>query len=924
MAPSGTATFLFTDIEGSTRLWEERAEGMRHSLARHDELLRKSVEAAGGDIVKTTGDGVHAAFGRPEDALAAAATAQRALAAEPWGESGRLLVRMGVHTGGAEARDGDYYGTSVNRAARLMSIAHGGQVLVSQATELLARDALPDDVDLRDLGEHRLRDLSRAERVFQLVAPGLGTDFPPIRSLDAHASNLPVQLTSFVGREEERAAIAALLGEHRMLTIIGVGGVGKTRLALEVAAELVPQLRDGAWCCELAPATDPESMIDIVASTLGAIDRPGMTRRDSVLDFLATSHMVLVLDNCEHLLDPAADLATDVLRRAADVRILATSREPLGVPGEQVWGLRSLSTPSETEAGDLDDLAAADSVRLFLERARASRPEFALDEGNALAVAEVCRRLDGMPLAIELAAARVLTMQPAEIASHLDERFRLLSAGRRAAVERHQTLQAAVDWSYSLLADAERTVFTRLAVFPSSFDADAAAVVGAGGGIEGWDVVDALASLVAKSMLTSEDAGDGTTRFGMLETLRQYGRDRLRELGADEIDARQRRHAAHYGDLAAALGPLLASSDEIPARRRVALEIENFRSAITWALDQASDTDQQLAVRIAGPLTGIIGTYRALGFGGYVERCASAALGAPPGLRFAVLGGAAFSLVQRGKVELARERLDAAVASGVPDDAGNYVTIYAARALVNVWIDPAATLRVLREGAEVAERMGDEFGAAVNRSTLGAYAALAGDVDTALAATDEALAHARRLGNPTAIAIGAYVWAVARWLDEPEAARAALEESMALTEAGASDVVVADALELLARLQARAGDLLDALTVLRAAVRSTVAVGNRLSLAGHLWYAAEILGGAGIEADVVGILDGVVTRNPGFSMLTVGGRERELHDRALETARAAVDPERFEALLARGGSMTYEEVVSYTESELARIVTEMG
>ena len=948
MVKSGPATFLFTDIEGSTRMWEEQEVAMRGSLARHDELLRTAVEGGGGEIVKMTGDGVHAAFDHAEDAIAVAAAAQRSLAAEDWGESGALTVRMAIHTGGAQARDGDYYGSAVNRAARLMSIAHGGQVLVSQATELLARDGLPADVDLRDLGEHRLRDLTRPERVFQLVAPGLGTEFPPIRSLDAHASNLPVQLTSFVGRGEERAAITDLLDENRMVTIIGVGGVGKTRLALEVAAELVPRLRDGAWFCELAPATDVESMVDIVASTLGVIDRPGMTRRESVLDFLATNHVLLVLDNCEHLLDPAADLATDALRRTTDVRILATSREPLSVPGEQVWGLRSLTMPADAEPDDLDELAAADSVRLFVERARASRPEFALDAGNASAVAEVCRRLDGMPLAIELAAARVLTMQPAEIASRLDERFRLLSAGRRAAVERHQTLQATVDWSYSLLTDAERTVFARLAVFPASFDADAAAAVatsragaerpgrsapdeaplaaptsGVDDGIGDWDVADALASLVAKSMLTSDDVGDGTTRFGMLETLRQYGRDRLRELGAEEIDERQRRHAAHYADLAAELGRRLRTSDEIPARRRVALEIENFRSAITWALEQGDEAQHQLAVQIAGPLVEQIGQQRALGFGWYVERCATAALDAPPDLRFLVLGGAAFSAVQRGEVELARELLDAAMANGVPSNVSNHSTTYAALGIVIAATDFGAALRVLREGADIVERTGDESGAAILQSQIGVYAATAGDVGTALSASEEGLARARRLGNPSAIALGAFSWAAARWIDDPDGARAALEESMALTERGASDVIAGNVLQLLARLQANAGNLLDALTMQRSAVRGTVAAGNRLSIAGNLLFLAEIVGNAGIEPEVVGVVEGIVTRSATMSMAVVGGREHEIHDRAIENARRAVGQERFDALLARGGAMSYEEAVQYAVTELDRIIAEL-
>ena len=921
MARSATATFLFTDIEDSTRLWEEGERAMSGALARHDELLRAAVEEAGGEIVKTTGDGVHAAFDRPEVAIKVAADAQRALETEAWGDSGPLRVRIGIHSGVAEARGGDYYGTTVNRAARLMALAHPGQVLVSEATAVLARDALASDMELHDLGVHRLRGLTRPERVFQLVAPGLRAEFPDLHSLDATRSNLPVQVTSFVGRGKECTALVALEREHRLVTIIGVGGVGKTRLALEVAAELMTELRDGAWSCELAPATDTDAMVDVVASALGVVDRPGVARRESVLDFLSTRQMLLVLDNCEHLLDPVAQLAADVLQRCQGVRVLATSREPLTIPGEHVWSLRSLPLPSD---GELDTLGANDAVRLFVERAEASSSGFALDESNGGAIAEICRRLDGMPLAIELAAARVLTMQPGEIASRLDERFRLLSGGRRASVERHQTLQATVDWSYSLLTDIERLVFGRLSVFPASFDADAARAVAEGDGLDSLDVLDALGSLAVKSMLTAEHIGDGTTRYGMLETLRQYGRDRLGELGAEEVDDRQRRHATHFAELAQELGRQLMTPDEIAAIQRVKVEIENFRSAISWALARGDGDDAALAVRISAGLALTVSMVRVVGFGVYAERCAPAAFAGPAELRFAALGGAAFSAWQRNDLELAKTFIDGAFAAGPSADESQLTVTYCARGLITIGTDLPETVRVMREGVEFAQERGDELSASLTRTNVAAFVTLLGDADAGRAEAEEALSVARRLRHPSATAVAAFVWALASWIDDPPAARAALEESIALTEAGAGDVISADARELLGRLEGHEGNVENALRLFTSAMRSSLAAGNRMSLAGHLSYAAEVLGTARIEPEVVGVLEGAAAHSSELTMVTVEGRERELHEVAINNARSAVGNERYDACAARGAAMTFEEIVDYVLTELDRIIEDLS
>ena len=462
--PSGTVTFLFTDIEGSTRLWEEHPEAMKAALARHDAILVDAVVAHGGTVVKTTGDGVHAVFPVAGDGVAAALDGQLGLVREPWGATGPISVRMGLHTGTAEVRDGDYYGSVLNRAARLMSVAHGGQVVVSQLTEQLTRDSLASDVELLDLGEHRLRDLAAPMQVFQVIRDGLERVFPPLRSLDATGGNLPVQISSFVGRERDLARLSELIGTRRLVTLTGVGGVGKTRLALQAAVDALPRFPGGAWLAELARTGDPVAVGSVVVGALGAPAKAGRSDVDVVCDHFGATRSILVLDNCEHVLDAAADLAAAVVDRCPEVVVVATSREPLDLDGEQVVPVRPLDP-------------ATDAVSLFGERAQSVDPEFVLDDETVRAVREICGRLDGVPLAIELAAARVDTMSPDDIATRLDDRFRLLSSGRRRSVDRHQTLRATLEWSHQLLHDPERVLLRRLGVFAGGFTADAARTV---------------------------------------------------------------------------------------------------------------------------------------------------------------------------------------------------------------------------------------------------------------------------------------------------------------------------------------------------------------------------------------------------------------------------------------------------------------
>ena len=473
LPPTGTVTFLFTDIEGSTKLWEQHPDAMRSAHARHDTLLRSAVQQHHGHIVKTTGDGVHAAFATAPEALAAVLTAQRALRDEPWDPQAPISVRMGLHTGIAERRDGDYYGSALNRAARLMAAGHGGQTLLSAATQELVRDHLPDEAGLRDLGEHRLKDLGRSEQVFQLQHPSLPADFPPLRSLDNPAlpNNLPQQVTSFIGRETQVAEVKARLNKTRLLTLTGAGGSGKTRLSLQVAADLLTGDGDGVWLVELAALTDPALVPQAVADVLGVKEQVGQPIQRTLVEWLKTKRLLLVLDNCEHLVGACASLAADLLRACPDVHLLASSREALNVAGEQTYRVPSLSLPDPKQAQTGEGLSQFEAVRLFIERAQAVQPSFAVTSGNAPAVAQVCWRLDGIPLALELAAARVRSLSVDEINTRLDQRFRLLTGGSRTALPRQQTLRALIDWSYDLLTEREKALLCRLAVFAGGVDA---------------------------------------------------------------------------------------------------------------------------------------------------------------------------------------------------------------------------------------------------------------------------------------------------------------------------------------------------------------------------------------------------------------------------------------------------------------------
>jgi predicted ATPase/class 3 adenylate cyclase len=563
--PSGTVTFLFTDIEGSTRMWESAPEAMRGALERHDQIVGSAAEQNHGFVFGTAGDGFSVAFARVGDAIAAASVTQAALAEEPWPEGAAIRVRMGLHTGEAVERNGDYFGTEVNRAARLMAVAHGGQVICSQSTAALAHG----DPSIRSLGQHRLRDLAAALEVFQI---GEGT-FPPLRSVDAVPTNLPTMRTELIGRSDDVSSLAKLVERERLVTLTGVGGVGKTRLALGVAASVAPDFADGCWLVELAAAASGEDIVKIVASGV----RAPTTNTADLSSYLEARRMLIVLDNCEHVLDGVSGLVDELLARAPDIHVLVTSREPLGLDGEQVRRVPSLALPAVDAA--LDQIQAAPAVRLFAERAGAVAEGFTID-GNAEAVTEICRHLDGIPLAIELAAALVRAMPPEEIAKRLGERFRLLAGGSRRSQERQRTLLATVAWSHDLLSEHEKGTFRRLAVFPASFDLAAAEAVAEE---EGNDVVACVLHLVDRSLVTYEpEAG----RYRLLETLRQYAADRLAEAG--ETDANASRHARYYLAFVQRLVPTPDHANDLERAPVLTLELDNLRVTADWCIESGA------------------------------------------------------------------------------------------------------------------------------------------------------------------------------------------------------------------------------------------------------------------------------------------------------------------------------------------------
>jgi len=583
--PTGTITFLFSDIEGSTRRWEQHLEEMKLAVARHDALMRAAIKQHRGYTFKTVGDAFCAAFPTAPEALTAAVACQRILRNEDFSSVDELRVRMALHTGHAEERDADYFGPTVNRVARLLSLGHGGQVLLSETTRVLLQNETPTDVSFLDLGTHRLKDLDDAEHVYQLLATGLATEFAPLMSVDELPNNLPIQVTSFRGRDEDVAELKELIHGNRLVTLFGAGGVGKTRLALHVGAETMDRYPDGVWFIEFAPVTDPD-LVPIIAAQVLKVKVTGETRViDAIASALKRKTMLLILDNCEHVVDAAAKLADVLLHHCPDIRICATSRQALGTTAEIVVRVASLRLPETTVGISASEAAQYGAIALFVDRATAVNARFTLTDDTAPIVADICRRLDGIPFAIELAAARIRILSVPNLAQRLSERFQVL-VGNRTELPRHQTMRALIDWSYELLSEQEKTLLRRLSIFAGGYTLDAATAVCSGDGVDAREIFELTASLVDKSLVTA-DTQSVTERFQLLESTRAYGLEKARAAG--ELSTLPQRHMQYFVDLGLAADKQWHTQPTDTWLESLRLELDNFRAALEWSLVAAND-----------------------------------------------------------------------------------------------------------------------------------------------------------------------------------------------------------------------------------------------------------------------------------------------------------------------------------------------
>ncbi|MCW3030748.1 MAG: regulatory protein LuxR, partial [Solirubrobacterales bacterium] len=705
--PAGTVTFLLTDIEQSTRNWEAHAEEMALAVPAHYSLLADAVGRHGGvrPVEQGEGDSVVAAFSRASDALAAALDAQRAIAARQWPGELQLRVRIALHTAEAQLRDeGNYFGVALSRCARLRAIAHGGQTLLSRAVHDLVVERLPEGASLVDVGSHRLRDLGRPEHVFLLSHPDLPASAEPLRSLDSLPNNLPEQLTSFVGREGELRELGRAIAQTRLLTLTGAGGCGKTRLAAQAAADALESFGDGVWWVELAPLADPEAVGPTLGEAIGVKPLPGQSSLEASVARLADAHALVVLDNCEHLLDACAATADALLRGCPGVTVLATSRAPLGVAGETDWRVPSLSLPSELRTEPVEAVAQSDAVRLFIERALKVRPNFAVDADNAPTIAQICHDLDGIPLAIELAAARVRVLGVERIAEGLGDRFRLLTGGARSALPRQQTLRASVDWSHELLSDAERVLLRRLAVFAGGWTLDAVEDVCADERLDRLAILDLLTSLIDKSLVVVDEHGT-SVRYRLLETVRQYALDRVTQAG--ELPALRDRHRDAYLARAEQIAPHLEACGQAVWLDALDPESANMSAALV----HAAETDAESALRLCVALT-VWGKLRgrfALADAGYV-RALEAAGEEPTALRARVLWARGYLLTYSGRFDeaVACELAALELAEALGEDST------AARALdvlgtLQLWPDPIGARAGLERSRELARSSGDEW-----------------------------------------------------------------------------------------------------------------------------------------------------------------------------------------------------------------------
>jgi predicted ATPase/class 3 adenylate cyclase len=943
--PSGTVTFLFTDIERSTQLWEEHPEAMQVGLARHDAMLCQAIATHQGIVVKSTGDGLHAVFGRAPDALAAAVAGQRALHTEGWGATGPLRVRMALHTGVAEERDGDYFGPPLNRVARLLAAGHGGQVLLSLATVQLVRDTLAPEITLSDLGVHRLKDLTRPEQIFQAVAPGLPADFPSLITLDVRRHNLPLQPTPLIGREADVARVCDLLRHPttRLVTLTGPGGVGKTRLALQVAAELLDMFPQGAYFVALAPISDLALVLTAIAQTLGVKDTGGQPLLEILKAYLHDKQILLLLDNFEQV-GTAAPLVGELVAAAPRLKILVTSREVLHLRGEKEFAVPPLALPDHKRLPPLESMSQYAAVELFIARALDVRPDFAITNENAPAVAEICHRLDGLPLAIELAAARVKLFTPQTLLARLAQRLALLTGGARDLPARQQTLRSTIDWSYHLLNRDEQTLFARLAVFVGGGTLEAAEAVCNVDGDLALDGLDGLTALVDKSLLKQVAGPDDTPRFTMLETIREYALERL--VASGEEEAIRQQHAAYYLVLAEAAEPKLKEADQGTWLAQLEAEHDNLRLALAWTLGSG---DAEVVVRL------VVALGKFWERGGYwgegraqLEQAVAASNGFAPALRATVLLRAGWFGAEDGAPALVEEALtlfrELGDKRGIGDALrmlgrhawfqGDYLramvlleqslalfreldnkrgiasTLHFLGDAMREQGDAARAIPLLEESIALRKELGDKQVGALALNSLGDAVYDQGDVARAMVLYQESLTLFQEVRGKYGIP-----WVlrsqgrVAHAQGDDARARLLLEETVARFREMGSEMGLAWTLHHLGYVAHAQGDDAHAQALLREGLILQQHTGNKRLIAESLERWAGLAVAQGRPAQAAWLCSAAATLRDSIGAAPPANRTD--YDRIVAAARAQLDEAIFAAAWAEGQAMTLEQAIAY-------------
>jgi predicted ATPase/class 3 adenylate cyclase len=901
--PSGTVTFLFTDIEGSTRRWEGHPAEMAVALARHDSIMREAIEGNGGYIFKTIGDAFCAAFSIPHDALEAAIHAQNLLFAEDWGEAtGSVRVRMALHTGVAEERARDYFGQPVNRVARLLSAGHGGQTLLSNSTYDMVRDTLAQGVRVLDLGEHRLKDLTRPEHIFLAVAEGNGAQFPPLKTLDNRPNNLPRQTTAFIGREKEVGNVCVMLrrADVALITLTGPGGTGKTRLSMQVGAELLDEFPDGVWFVELAALTDHNLVISTIAQTLGVTEAAGRPLIENLKDYLREKQTLLIMDNFEQVVGAAKQVG-ELLATCPALKMIATSRIPLRIRAEKEYAVPPLGLPP-ARAGHapplrLELLTQYEAVRLFIERATDVKADFEVTNENAPAVAEICVRLDGLPLAIELAAARIRLFPPQALLGRLSSRLKMLTGGARDLTARQQTLRGAIDWSYDLLDDVEKQFFRRLSVFLGGRTLEAIeAVCNAEGDLQ-VDVLDGVESLVSKSQMRQEEGAGAEPRFVMLETIHEYAREKLEACG--EGPPIRRRHAEYFMGMAVEADDGLRGPDQARWLAQLDDEHANMRAALGWARSAEADSMQpsqlspvEIGLRLAGAI------YR-------------------------------YWLI-RGYLTEGRERLEELLAISGTEETSHSK----AKALLRVgglaWSqgDYAAARSVLEKSLAMYRELADKNGIALALLNLGNVALYEVDYPSARALYEESHAIYQELGDQYGIVNALHNAAiVAQYQHDNEAARLMLQKCLEISRALGDKMGIAQLLNSLGDIASNLGEPASARAYYRGGLAANQALGYKWGLIESLEGLAKVTGsGMALDAFAASVdrdkLLLEAARLWGAAQLlreTIGAPmpppDIEAYERNIAIARSRVEESAWEEAWAKGRAMPLERVVGYALEE---------